>query len=83
MLGYMDHDVWHKYMAHFASMCWSSPLNPQVLFYDDHDIKFDVGALNILWSRHIQYFILKEGDYVHDQPNYNGPKFKLKNLYGN
>ena len=79
----MDFDGWHKSMAHFPAMCWYSILNPQVLLYDVHDIYFDYRALNILHKNHIQSFILKAGDYVHDQTKDNGPNMKLKNLYGN
>ena len=81
--GYMDNYGWNKYMAHFSSMCCSSPLNPQVLFYDCRDIHFDDRTLNILRRHNIQYFILKASDSVHYQPNDNGPNMKLKNLYGN
>ena len=65
-------------MSHFPSMCCSSPLNPQVLFYDVRTSHFDDRALNVLRIKHIQYFILKAGDYVYDQPNNN-----LKNFYSN
>ena len=41
-------------MSHFSSICYYSPLNPQVMFYDGHDIRFDDGALKIVWSHHIQ-----------------------------
>ena len=69
-------------MSHFASNCCSSPLNPQVLFYDGHDSHFDDRALEILRKHNIQSFILKEGNSVHDQSNYNGSNTKLNNLYG-
>ena len=79
----MDHGGWHKSMSHFASMCCSSPLNPQVLLYDGHDIYFDDRALDILFKHNLQSFIIKAGDSVHDQPNDNSPNMKLNNLYGN
>ena len=79
----MDRDGWQKPMAHFASMCCSSPLNLQVLFYNGHDNHFDDRALNIPRRHNIQYFILKTDDSVHDQSNDNGPKMNLKNFYGN
>ena len=79
----MDCDVWHKSMSRFPSMCCSSPLNPQVLFYDVHSRHFDDRALYILCKHNIQSFILKSGDYVHDQPNNNGPNMELNNFYGN
>ena len=31
--------------------------------------------------QNIQPFILKTGNYVNDQPNGNGPNYKLKHLY--
>ena len=70
-------------MDHFTSMCCSSTLNTQVLFYDGHDIHFDDRSLNILWSHYIQSLIIKSGESMHEQPNDNGPKLKPKNLYGN
>ena len=79
----MDCDGWHKSMSHFTSMCCSSPLNTQVLFYDGHDRHFYDRALDILSRHNIQYFILKAGDYLHDQPNHNGPNMRLNNLYCN
>ena len=79
----MDHDGWHKSMSHFPSVCCSLPLNPQMLFYDGHGSHFYDRVLNILHRNHIQFFILKAGDSVHDQSNYNGSKMKLGSLYGN
>ena len=69
-------------MSHFPSMCCSSPLNPQVLFYDCHDSHFDDRELDILCKHNIQSFILKADDSVHEQPNYKGPKTNIKNMYG-
>ena len=80
---YMDCDRWHKYMAHFSSIFCSSTLNPQLLLYDFHSIHFDDGEFNILWSHHIQFFVLNSCDSVHDQTNNNGPKLKLNVFYGN
>ena len=79
----MDHYGWHRWIYQSVSMCCSSPLNPQVLFYDGCDIKFDHMSLEILCKHNIQYFILNTGSYVHDQPNDNSPNMKLNNLYGN
>ena len=79
----MYRDGWHKYISHFASMCCSSPLNHQVLFYDGHDIHFYYRALDILRRHNIQYFILNVGDSVHDHQNDNVLNTKLNNLYGN
>ena len=70
-------------MSHFTPMCCSSPLNPQVLFYDGHASNFDDRALDILHIHNMQYFILKAGEYVHDQPNDNGPNMNIDSLYGN
>ena len=81
--GYMYSDGWHKSMDLFVSICCYSPLNSQVIFYDGHDIYFDDRELNIHWRHHIQSFILKAGDSVHDHPNNNSPNTKLNNLYGN
>ena len=84
--GYMGRDGRHKYMAHFPSMCCSSPLHPKVLFYDGHESHFDIfdnRSLYIIQRHHIQSFVLNLGDSVHYQPNGNGQNLKLKNLYAN
>ena len=70
-------------MARFISMCCSSPLNPQVLFYDVRGSYFDDRELNILCKHNVQYLILKSGDYVHYQPKNNVPNKDLNNLYAN
>ena len=79
----MNWGGWYKSMAHFASMFCYSPLNPQVLFYDDHASYFYYRSLDIICRHNIQYFILNAGDYVHYHPNNNGQNMKLDNLYGN
>ena len=79
----MDCYGWHKFMAHFTTMCCSSPLNPQVLFYDGHVRNFDDGALYIINRNKIQSFIVKAGDYVHGQSNDNLPNTNINNFYGN
>ena len=76
----MDHGRWHKFMSHSSWICFSFPLNPQVLLYDGHDINFDDRILKIFWGRHIQSFFLKVGNSVHGQPKDNVPNLKLKNL---
>ena len=81
--GYMYCYGWHKSMSHFSSMCCSSPLKPQVLFYDGHGRHFDDRALNILCRHQIHYYVLSEVDSVHDQSNNNAPNIKLDNFYGN
>ena len=73
----------YKYMDHFPSMCCSSPLNTQVLFYVVRGNHFYDRELNILCRQNIQSSILKEGDSVHDHTKYIGPKKKLNILYGN
>ena len=70
-------------MPHFAFTCFYYPLKLQVIFYDDHDIHFDDRALYILRRHHIQSFILKESDSIHDHPNNNDPNTNLNNFYGN
>ena len=57
--GYMDCDGCHKFMAHFSSMCWSSTLKPQVIFYDGHESHFYDSEFNILHRHHIQTFTLR------------------------
>ena len=54
-----------------------------MLFYDGHGSHFDDRALYIIYKNNIQSFIIKTGDYVHDQTNNNVPNTNLKNLYDN
>ena len=77
----MDRDGWMKAMSLFSITCKYSKMNPQVLFFDGHDIHFDDRVTHILQSFHISPFILKEGDSTNDQPNDNGPNLKLKRYY--
>ena len=70
-------------MTHFASMCCSYPLNPQVLLDNVHGSHFYDRVFNILLSHHIQSFILKVGESVNGHPNDNGSNLRLKNFYGN
>ena len=81
--GYRDRDGWNKSMSHFASMFCYSPLNTQVIFYNFHDRHFYDRALVILRKHNICLLMLRSDDSLHDQRNDNGPKTKVKNLYGN
>ena len=76
----MDRYMWLKSMAHYPSMRFYYPINPQVLLYDGYIINFYDRELNIIWSNHILYFILQEGDYLYYQNNNNVPNLKIKNL---
>ena len=78
----MDRDGWMKEIILFSSTCGSVKINPQVLFFDGHYIRFDYRATHILRSHHISSFILKSGDSTNYQPNDNGPNLKLKIYYG-
>ena len=78
----MDRDGWTKAMSLFSRTCGSSKMNPQVLFFDDHNIHFDDRATHIMRSHHIFPFILKSGESNNDQPNDNGPNLRLKRYYG-
>ena len=78
----MDSGGWHKTMSYFSSMCFYSPLDTQVLFYDGHGKHLDDREFYIPWRHNIQSFVLQAGDYVNDHPKNNGQIMKLKNLYG-
>ena len=80
--GYMDRYGWMKAMSLFSRTYGASKLNPQVLFFDGHDIHFEDRATHIIWSHHISPFILKNGDSTNDQTNDNGTNLKLKRYYG-
>ena len=77
----MYHDGWIKYMAHLVSMCFSSVLNTQVLFYDARNSHFDYSSFNILWSNHIHSFILESGYSVRNHSNHKVPNLNLNNLH--
>ena len=76
-------DMWNKSIAHFASMCCDilPSITKCFLMMSMTDIL--MMALSIFLNHHIQSFILKSGDSVHDQPNNNGLNSMLNNLYGN
>ena len=78
----MDCDGWHKSMAHFASVCCSSTLNPQGILYDGHDSHFYDRELKILRKHNIHYFILNAGDSVYDYPNNKFLNMNLNKFYG-
>ena len=80
--GYRDRDGWMKVIMNFKTVCGANKLNTQVLFYDIHDSHFYYREINIHLSHHINPFIIKAGDSVNDQPNYNGPNLNMKGLYG-
>ena len=46
-----------------------------------HDSHFEYGTLRQMTCKNIQPFVLKSGDSINDQPNYNGPNSKLNSLY--
>ena len=78
---YMDYDGWLKAISHLFSVCWCSPIKPQVLFCGVHNIHFDDRKLNILCFYHIQSLTLRVCDSIHDHPNDNGPNLNIKSLY--
>ena len=79
--GYMERDGCIKEMSLFSRTCGYSKLNPQVLFFDDHESHFDDRATHLLQSHHISKFILKAGNSTNNQPNGNGPNLKLERYY--
>ena len=80
--GCMDYDGCLKSISHFTSMCFYSPLNNQVIFYDVHESHFYYREFNILQSHHFQFFFLNSGESVHSHPNNNGTKYKFNHMYG-
>ena len=79
--GYMDRDGWMKAMMHCMNACWVNKLNPQVLFYDGHEIHFESRDINIIRSHHTKHFTLKAGDSGNDHQNNNGPNINLNGIY--
>ena len=74
----MDRYIWMKSISLFSRTCVASKLNPQVLFFRDHDSHFDHSVTHILRSHHTSPFILKAGDSTNDHPNDNWPNLKLE-----
>ena len=68
-------------MTQSSKLCYSSPLNNHILFFDGHDSHFKNSALRQMMCKNIQPFVLKSGDSISNQTNHNGPNAKLKYLY--
>ena len=68
-------------MTQFSNLCGASPVNNEILFFDGHNINFDVGALRQMVCKNKRPFFLKSGDSINDKPNDNVPNAKLKSLY--
>ena len=61
-----------KAMSLFSRTYGTRKINPQVLFFDSHDIHFDVRATYLLRSHHIYQFIIKADNSTNYQINDNG-----------
>ena len=61
-------------MSHFTSMCFSSPLKPQVILCDGHGRNVYDRALDILHIQNIQSLILKADDYMNDHALRKSPE---------
>ena len=68
-------------MTQFSNICGASPVNNQILFSNGHGSHFDNCALKQMQKQKIHPFILKVGDSINDQLNFNGPNSTLKALY--
>ena len=68
-------------MTQFSNICYSSPVNNQILFLYGHNSQFYSRALTQMQRKHIQPFIPKYCDFINYQPNDNGPNSKLKAIY--
>ena len=68
----MDRDMWLKAMTQLSKLRGSYPVNNKTILFDGYDSHFDNHTLIHMEHRKIQPFILKEGDYLNDQPNDNG-----------
>ena len=79
--GYMDRYGWLNDTNQFFNIYDASPVNNQIIFFDEHDIHFDYRSLTQMQRKNIQNFILKAGESINNQPNDNGPNSKLKALY--
>ena len=77
----MDRDVWLKFITQFSNVCGASPVNNQILLFFEHNSHFDDGIIRKMLYKNIQPFVIKSREYINDQPNDNGPNYKLKSLY--
>ena len=73
----MDRYSWLKAMTQFSNIYGASPVNNQIIFFSGNDSHFDYYALIHVGHQNIQPFILKSDDSINDQPNYNGPNYKI------
>ena len=79
--GYMDRDRWLKSITQLFNICGTSLVSNQIFFFYGHDIHFDDHTPIHMDHQNIQTFIMKLGDSVNEQPNYNGTNSKFKSLY--
>ena len=68
-------------MTQISYICGASPVKNQILFFDGYKRHFDDNTLIQMMCKNIQPFVLKTEDSINDQPNDNGPNYKLKYLY--
>ena len=77
----MDRDRYLKAMTQFSNIGGTSPINNQILFLNGHDSHFGDRSIIQIQSKNIHTLILKAGEPINEQPNYNGPNSKLNALY--
>ena len=79
--GYMDRYGWLKSMNRFSAICGTSPVNNQIISFGGYYSHFDDRLLIHMEHQNIRTFLLKAGNSINDQTNYNIPNAKLKSLH--
>ena len=74
----MDRDGWYKVMIMFTKLSGAHAGNIHILFYDCHDSRWKVDALDIMSTSFVQPFVLNAGDGKNNNPNDNGYNAELK-----
>ena len=68
-------------MTQLSTVCFASPINNQIIFFNGHYIHFDEHSRIYLEDQNIQLFVLKSRNSDNEHTNYNGSYAKLKFLY--
>ena len=76
----MDRDWWLKNIPQLFNVFSASPVNNQIILFNDHASHFYDRELIHMEHQNIQPFILKAGPSVNDQSNDNGPNVNMEYL---
>ena len=78
---YIYKEGWSKYIYSFIILYGSSPVDHKVIVFHGQYIHFDGMGMYIIIQNHVHTFLLKYGNSINYQLNYNRPKSNLEDLY--